>query len=124
MQDIAGSVTIKDNTIIHVLQTYTLDFSNNDYYIDSTGDMDEEGYYYIVLKYNKTPITPASKLSYHIIRNESMFNTNNYIFLGVARVMYTSGYIVYEALTRDPDTNLSRPTLPEEDWMLIDAGEL
>lgn len=121
---IGMGVCIKDNTIVHVQQTYTLDFNNNDYYIDSTGDMDGEGYYYIVLKYNKTPITPSSKLSYHIIRNTSLFNIEDYIFLGVANVIYSDGYMISEVLTSDPSSNLDRPTLADEDWLLIDAGEL
>lgn len=123
---IGEGIFIKDNMIVHVQESFTLDFSNNDYYIDSTGNMEEEGYYYIVAKYEYKRQRPGPKASYHIIRDTYLYDSSIHIFLGTAEIINNGGvFIVSRVFTYDPlDVSIKRPTITSEPTMIIDAGEL
>jgi hypothetical protein len=123
---IGEGIFIKDNILVHIQESYQLDFSDNDYYIDSTGDMDEEGYYYIVIKYDYKRQRPGPKASFYIIRDTSLYDSSIHIFLGTAKISDSGeSYIIENIYTYDPsDETVRRPTIPNAGFMTIDAGEL
>ena len=118
---------IKDNTFVHIQDTFTLDFSDNDYYVDSTGSMEEAGYYYIVIEYEYKRQRSGPRASYRIIRDvDTLWDSDIYLFLGTAQIVLDGGeYKIDNVYTYDPlFPEMRRPTRPSIDSIVIDAGEI
>lgn len=104
---------VKDDCLVHISADYTLDFSDStgNLYIDDTGGMDQEGYYFILIQYAYTRSLPPTKAFYRILKSLSAYNlySSSYIYLGNIRVVNNAGS--YEI-----DTTLnpyySHPTYP------------
>ena len=131
---VGPGVCVKDDVLIHIKESFTLDFDDNDYYIDEIGDMESEGYYYIVLQYFYARSLPAPKAWIRLIRDTSgLYDTGNYadryIFLGAAHVIFdTVNYVLDDdpncLFTTDPeDSSITRPTTTGN-WLFVDGGEL
>lgn len=96
---ISSGFAIKDDVLIHVSDSFDLDFTDDDYYLDEIPGMISNGWYYILLYYNFTRQYPPPSAYYRILRNTSLFTTylTNYLFLGAAYVTNTSGgYLITE----------------------------
>jgi len=131
---IGPGICIKDDVLIHIKESFTVDFDDNDYYIDEIGDMELPGYYYIVLQYAYAKSLPAPKAWIRLIRNTAgLYHTadyaERYIFLGVAQVIFDSP--IYR-LADDPDclyfydpsnSNIVRP-VQSGNWFYADGGVL
>jgi len=131
---VGPGVCVKDDVLIHIKESFDLDFSYNDYYVDDSGDMDAVGYYYIVLQYFYARSLPAPKAWIKIIRDiDGLYKagtySDNYIFLGTAHIIYDSVNYVLDTdpncvSTTDPeDPSIIRPTITN-DMYLVDGGVL
>ena len=86
---IGAGICIKDDVMIHIKEDYELDFTNNEFYVDSSGSLQEEGTYYIVLSYMYQRSLPSPQAYYKIIRDvDTIYRPyiNRYIFLGAVTV--------------------------------------
>lgn len=131
---VGAGICVKDDVLIHIKEPFDLDFDDNSYYIDETGEMESEGYYYIVLQYFYARSLPAPKAWIRIIRNTSgLYDTANYsdryIFLGAAHVVFDTPLYKLDTdpnclFTTDPgDDSIIRPTTTGN-WLYVDGGEL
>ena len=99
--DVSPGIAFKDDVLIHIKQTYELDFADNNYYIDPSGQMDNEGYYFIVLQYYYARSLPAPKAFIKIIRDVDTYYypyMNDLIFLGSAQVSFNHSLSRYEVI--------------------------
>ena len=125
-------ICIKDDVLIHIQESFLLDFDDNDYYVDEAGAMNSDGSYYIVLQYFYSRSLPSPSAYLRIIRDITNLYTpytNRYIFLGSAQVFYDSGQTRYELETdalsyEDPNnSSMYRPEAPGG-WLDFDGGEI
>lgn len=129
---IGPGICIKNDVLIHIIQNFDVDFDDNDFYVDETGAMDNEGYYYILLQYFYSRSLPTPQAALRIVRDVATLYTpysNRYIFLGTANIIYNIGETRYE-LEVDPDCishndpsnpSVMRP-MPESSWLYVDGG--
>lgn len=131
---ISPGMCIKDDVLIHIKESFTLDFEDNADYIDNTGDMSSTGYYYMVLQYYYARSLPAPKASIKIIRDiAGQYHTadysERYVFLGAAKIIFDTPIYKLEA---DPDclyytdpenSTATRPT-QSGNWLYMDGGVL
>jgi len=121
-----SGICIKDDVLIHITETFYIDFSDNDYYIDASGAMTDADYYYIVLQYLYARSLPAPKAWIRVIREISSLYTGHehqYIFLGSALTVWNGGESRYEISTVHHDTPVERP-IQAGNWMILDGGVL
>lgn len=129
---VGAGICVKDDVIIHTTESFTIDFSNNDYYVDTSGTMSQGGYYYIVLSYNYSRSLPAPAAYIKVIRNigtEGLLDglyyghESSYIFLGSATVAWVAAQGRYEVTAVNYNTPRLRPVATGS-WITIDGGEL
>ena len=129
---IGGGIAVKDDVLIMTSESYVLDFDDNDYYVDTTGEMEEAGRYYVVMEYNYSRSLPAPKAYLKIIRDQDYFDNNLtcYVFLWAVYVGYNYTSKRYEisssgtAIQDHDSTNINtiRPTPILTDCTSIDGG--
>lgn len=130
--EVSSGICVKDDVLIHITEDFDVDFSNNDYYVDDSGGMTQEGYYFIVLSYVFARSLPAPRAWIQIIRNtgtegelDGLYygREHAYIFLGSATVEWNGSQSRYEVTAVNYNTPITRP-VASGDWLVLDGGEL
>lgn len=117
---------VKDDVLIHVTETFYMDLTDNDYYVDDTGAMTSAAYYYIVLQYLYARSLPAPKAWIKVIRDLSALYTGHehqYIYLGSVLTIWNATESRYEISTAQHNVPIERPVVTGN-WMIIDGGVL
>jgi len=130
---ISSGICIKDDVLIHITENYNMDFTDTNFYIDTAGEMTQASWYYVVLQYLYHRSLPTPKAHYKLIKNVAGYYTSkehNYIFLGAANIVWSSGNGRYEIDAVDPvsandptNTSIVRP-IPPTDIFDLDGGTL
>lgn len=121
-----SGLCVKDDVLIHITETFYMDLTDNDYYVDDTGAMTSAAYYYIVLQYLYARSLPAPKAWIRVIRDITALYTGHehqYIYLGSALTTWNVIESRYEINTVQHNTPIDRP-IAVGNWMTLDGGEL
>lgn len=130
---VKNGICIKDDVFIHITEDFNLMLDDNEYYIDDTGDMTSDGYYYIVLQYFYARSFVAPKAYIRIIRDKAIHflpYQSRYIFLGCLDIHYNSLQLRYEINPNngifyyDPENPTIKRPESENSWLYIDGGEI
>jgi len=86
---ISSGVCVKDDVMIHIHSSTTVDFTDDDNYLDDTPGMTEAAWYYVVMYYVYDRQYPAPKAYYRIIKDHTILTTYsaNWIFLAAVNVI-------------------------------------
>lgn len=105
---IGPGMCIKDDMLIHVLNSSYVNFADPTNYVGSgTGynALDSTGKYFILLSYTYARSIPAPQATMVIAkqRNEFLNNRDRYIYLGTATIGYTSTFVITDLELTDTD---------------------
>jgi len=103
----------KDDVLIQTTATLTVDFEDEDFYVDPSGGWwNEIGYYYVVLDYVYTKSRPAPEATIKIIlpsQTATLFNSDRYLFLKAVEVSWSgSAFEIDDVWDFDPATPTNR----------------
>jgi len=129
---VGPGMCIKDDVLIHIKETFALDFEDNAHYIDDDYAMDSAGYYYMVLQYYYARSLPAPRAWIKIIRDTAgLYRADNksdsYIFLGAAKIVDDGGYKLEDPdclYYSDPDYPSVIRSTQSGNWTYVDGGTL
>lgn len=118
---------IKDDVFVEMTESYSLDFTDNNNYLDEIPGLISDGWYHVLLWYNKTYEYPPPNFYFKILKNRSLYwNYNsNYLFLSAVRIIQnpldSSNYIISDSngsiLDYDPDDSTIRRNWLYINWM-------
>jgi len=101
---VSSGQCFKDDVIVQLSESTSLDFESSDSYVEYGGGFNEEGYYYVVLDYEYVKAKPAPQAALKIIKPSQVNThfTSRYLFLKAVRVTY-NGVIFRIASVHDGD---------------------
>lgn len=133
---VSPGICVKDDVTIQIDENYTIDLTNDDYYVDETPGLTQAGWYYLVLEYNYARSCPPQEAYYKIIKDVDTYYTpyiGNYLFLAAIYICYdadSSSYQIctnddgYDILYYDPNDPTVTRNYPTWNISCIDGGVL
>ena len=127
---VGPGICLKDDVMIHIYETFDIDFTDELFYFDSESGMDTDGDYYIVCSYDYQRSLPGPNCYYRIIKHVDLSfipYPERFLFVGRVEVDYNAGESRYEIVDvhyNDIPREIYRVDAKIFTHAIVDGGEI